>query len=422
MVSVSSLLRNNRNYRYMWAGQIVSEVGWHFNTVAVLSLVLHLTGKGAAVGAVMIARLVPMILAAPIAGVVLDRTDRRLIMVTAELCRALAAGMLLLTIGSTNLTLLFLMNGLLYFAAPFFTSGRSAILPRIVTADELHTANTIQQTTAWLTLSGGAMLGGWMVSRLGYHAAFIFDSCSFLFSAFCMWRLRSLTGSFRPEVAPHQPHWKRDIQEGLGYIRTTPLMLGIALGLIGWAGGGGAAQILFTLMAEQVFHRGPAGMGVLWGFAGIGLVIGAFVGYQLGRRLTFAGYRHAVWIGYLVHGLAYVWFALSGFFGAVAAITVSRIAQGANNVQNRTMLLRHVPDALRGRVFTAMDALQNITMVASLAIASVATTSFSPREIAVAAGVLSTLSAVPWAWLTFTGRLTEPPPSDRIPQTESLAD
>ena len=118
-------------------------------------------------------------------------------------------------------------------------------------------------------------------------------------------------------------------------------------------------------MAEQVFHKGPAGMGILWGFAGVGLVAGAVVGYQLGSRLSFHGYRHAIWIGYLVHGIAYVWFALANFFGAVVAITISRLAQGANNVQNRTMLLRHVPDALRGRVFTAMEAIQNITMVAS---------------------------------------------------------
>ena len=392
----------------MWAGQVVSEIGWHFNTVAVLSLALHLTGKGAAVGAVMIARLVPMILAAPVAGVVLDRTDRRAVMIMAEICRAVTAGLLLLTITDTSLALLFILNGLLYFAAPFFTSGRAAILPRIVSPAELHTANTIQQTTAWLTLSGGAMLGGWMTSAFGYHAAFAFNAFAFVFSAFCISKLQSLTGSFRPESAAERPHWMHDIREGLSYIRRTPLMVGIALGLAGWAGGGGAAQILFTLMGEQVFHRGPAGMGILWGFAGVGLVLGAVVGYQLGRHLTFNGYKHAVWIGYFIHGAAYVWFAVADFLGAVLAITVSRTAQGANNVQNRTMLLRHVPDALLGRVFTAMEAILNITMVASLAVASVATTRFTPREIAFTAGVLSTLSAVPWAWLTFSGRLKEP--------------
>jgi hypothetical protein len=258
------------------------------------------------------------------------------------------------------------------------------------------------------------MLGGWMTASFGYHVAFAFDSLSFLFSAFCISRLRSATGHFRPEAGPaRESHWLHDIQEGLRYIRTTPLMFGIALGIVGWAAGGGAAQILFTLMAEQVFHRGPAGMGILWGFAGVGLVLGGAVGYRLGSRLSFRGYTHAVWIGYLVHGVAYIAFAMADFLGAVLAITVSRTAQGANNVQNRTMLLRHVPDALRGRVFAAMEAILSATMVASLAVASVATGTFSPREIAFAAGVLSTLSAVPWAWLVFTGRLREPDDNSR---------
>jgi MFS family permease len=149
-------------------------------------------------------------------------------------------------------------------------------------------------------------------------------------------------------------------------------------------------------------------MGILWGFAGVGLVLGGFLGHYLGRRLTYRGYLHAVWIGYFIHGAAYVVFSLGTFLNAIIFITLSRVAVGANNVQNRTMLLRHVPDELRGRVFTAMDAILNTTMLLSLTIASYATGYFSPRSIAFVAGIFSTLSAVPWAWMTFTGRLPDP--------------
>lgn len=72
-----SLLRTNRNYRYTWFGQTVSEVGDHFNTIAVLSLALHIGGSGFAVGMVMLSRIIPAILAGPVAGVILDRADRR---------------------------------------------------------------------------------------------------------------------------------------------------------------------------------------------------------------------------------------------------------------------------------------------------------------------------------------------------------
>ncbi|MCX6622147.1 MAG: MFS transporter, partial [Acidobacteria bacterium] len=77
MASFGSLLRENRNYRYLWCGQVVSEVGDHFNSLAVLSLALHLTGSGLAVGGVMLARTIPAIAAGPLSAVILDRLDRK---------------------------------------------------------------------------------------------------------------------------------------------------------------------------------------------------------------------------------------------------------------------------------------------------------------------------------------------------------
>jgi hypothetical protein len=62
------------------------------------------------------------------------------------------------------------------------------------------------------------------------------------------------------------------------YMRGTPLLFGLAMVNVGWASGGGAAQILFSLFGEKVFHAGPLGIGIIWGFAGIGLLIGGSVG------------------------------------------------------------------------------------------------------------------------------------------------
>src|SRR5688500_20395350 len=98
MGSFVALLRDNRNYRWAWIGQVVGEAGTHFNTVAVLSLALHSTGKGSAVGGVMIARLAGGIAAAPVAGVILDHMDRRHVMLAAELMRAVLAGLFVVTV------------------------------------------------------------------------------------------------------------------------------------------------------------------------------------------------------------------------------------------------------------------------------------------------------------------------------------
>ena len=83
------------------------------------------------------------------------------------------------------------------FASPFFTSGRAAILPTIATNEELHTANSLTQTTGWTTLTIGAFLGGASVGGFGYQWAFAANALSFLVSALCISRLYLTAGGFR---------------------------------------------------------------------------------------------------------------------------------------------------------------------------------------------------------------------------------
>jgi len=104
--------------------QVVSEVGDNFNNIAVFALVMQQTHSGLAVGGVMLSRAVGILIAGPIAGVALDRFDRRRIMVASDLVRSVIALAFLLTIHERNVGLLLFLSGLLMFASPFFTSGR----------------------------------------------------------------------------------------------------------------------------------------------------------------------------------------------------------------------------------------------------------------------------------------------------------
>ena len=106
MTGFSTLLRQNRNYRYTWIGQVVSEIGDHFNNVAVFSLVLETTKSGMVVSGVMLARAIPAMLAGPLAGVVLDRLDRKRIMIASDLIRAVVAACFVFTIGRRGTWLL----------------------------------------------------------------------------------------------------------------------------------------------------------------------------------------------------------------------------------------------------------------------------------------------------------------------------
>src|SRR5206468_2379955 len=119
-----------------------------------------------------------------------DRVSRKNIMIASDLVRAVIVLGFILTVHESRTWLFYVWSALLAFATPFFTSGRAAILPTIADEEELHTANSLTQTTGWATLTAGALLGGWGAAKFGYTAAFLLNSASFVFSAWCIWRIR----------------------------------------------------------------------------------------------------------------------------------------------------------------------------------------------------------------------------------------
>lgn len=408
-----ALLRDNRNYRYTWLGQVVSEVGDHFNNIAVFALGMRYADGGVVVAGVLIARAIPMLLMGPLAGVALDRFDRKRIMIASDLIRAVVAMLFILAYQGEDRWPLYLLSALLMAASPFFSSGRASILPAIADEKELHTANSLTQTTQWATTAIGAFLGGTAVVGFGYEWAFFLNAMSFLFSAWCISMLRAPQGHFRAERAPLNNAAKlrpwHEYAEGIRYLRENPLLFGITLIGVGWATGGGAAQILFSIFGERVFHRGAAGIGEIWGCAGVGLVIGGIFAHWLGPRLSFAGYKRSVAIAYVVHGGSYVAFSLMpSYAGALVLIGLSRAAVAVSSVLNFSTMLRHVDDAYRGRVFATMETLTWSTMMISMLVAGVASTTVDPRVIGAVSGVLSSTTAIFWAWANWRGLLPEP--------------
>jgi predicted MFS family arabinose efflux permease len=413
MIDFLQLLRRNRNYRYTWMGQVVSEVGDHFNNIAVFALAMTLTGSGLVVTGIMLARAVPAVTVGPLAGVLLDRFDRKQIMIASDLTRAVFALGFILAITARQAWLLYLFSALLMVASPFFTAGRSAILPTIASEDEIHTANSLTQTTQWTTLTVGAFLGATVVA-LGYKWAFVFNALSFVFSAWAIWNLKAPEGKgFR---APRKNLTETEVvrpwheyREGLRYIRSVPLVMGIVLLAIGWATGGGAAQILFTLFGEVVFNAGATGIGVIYGCAGIGLLIGGVLGNRFGKKFSFEKYKLTVFVNYIVHGGAYVAFSRMPTLGlALLFIGISRAAIAVNSVMNYSYLLRTVSDQFRGRVFATMETLTWTMMMLSMMGAGIASTHYSPRAIGTVAGLLSSMTAVFWGWAHWTNRLPQP--------------
>src|SRR5882724_11967003 len=182
------LLRANRYFRRLWFGQVISELGNWFNFIAALGLVRVVSNKAPEVTTIiLLCRLVPFTLFAPLAGAFVDRWSRRTVMIVSDVARVAVALGFLLVRRPEDLWIAYLCTGLLSFFGAFFEAAKNAAVPNITGERDLLAGNALMFSSRFLLMSFGAALGGWTAATVGYQAAFVVNAISFLGSAISVW-------------------------------------------------------------------------------------------------------------------------------------------------------------------------------------------------------------------------------------------
>src|SRR4026207_1435748 len=182
------LLRCNRSFRRLWTGQVISELSNSFNLIAALGLVRVVSDAAPEVTTIiLIARLVPFTLFAPLAGAFVDRWSRRTVMIATDLLRVIVALGFLLVRRPEDLWIAYLCTILLSFFGTFFEAAKNAAVPNITGERDLLAGNALMFSSRFLLMSLGAALGGWTAAHVGYQAAFIINALSFVASAYSVW-------------------------------------------------------------------------------------------------------------------------------------------------------------------------------------------------------------------------------------------
>lgn len=404
-----TLLRGNRNFRSLWIGQIVSELGDWFNNIAVLALAMHLTGSGLVVTAVLLSRTAPTVVFGPFAGVFADRFKRRTLLLGADYVRAALALGFLLVISSERMWMAYVFGALLTAVSIFFTTAKNAAIPEICASRELLPSNAVTgSTTAIMQMLGGAV-GGLAVQGFGYKTAFVLNALSFLASAFLICQIRFPEVLSSPKVARRQSHsFLQEFQAGIAFVRSHPVILGLLFIGVGWATGGGAAQILFSLFAVDVYHAGESGIGLLYSAAGFGIVVGATVANWYFRNQSFAVTKWVIGFSMLLTGVFYSIFSLTHvLWKGLVWIALSRVMMGINHIIGTTLLMNLTPSEFRGRTFSTKETVVISTMVASMLLAGVGQHYAGPHTIALAAGTLTMLTGAVWLVANLAGVYSE---------------
>jgi MFS family permease len=397
------LLRREKDFRRAYLAQLIALGGDWFAIIPLLVLLPQLTGTGIWGAMVLAADTLVFALISPYAGTVVDRLDRRRVIVVANVVAGLAALLLVFVRSEATAWIALVAIGVVAAAKAFAQPAGAAALPNLVDPEDLATASVLNGASWGTMLAVGAALGGLVSGTLGFRACFVLDAALLLGAA-------ALTAATtRPFSDPSVPPRERrpvraDVAEAVGYARRERPVLALITCKSGPAFGNGALS-LFPLYGAAAFGLGPLGIGLMYSARGVG----ALAGPLLMRRwatdparlyTVLAGSMAVFGTGYLVLGVAPV------FWLVLLLLAVAHAGGGANWILSTYGLQTVVPDALRGRVFSADYTLATLIIAGSQVVFGLLSDVVPARELLSASGAVVLLYAGLW-WLA-TRRLRQP--------------
>ena len=401
-VGYIDLLKRNRSFRQLWLGQVVSQMGDWFDTIALYTIILNLTGSGRDVGLLLVARFVPSFFFGPLSGVIADRFSRRTIMIVTDVLRAVVVLGFLFVRRADQLWIIYVLTVLQLGLSTFFEPAKTAVIPSIVNDRELVAANAISSVTWSIMLTLGAAIGGVITGWFGTNAAFILDALSYLLSAWLIFnvRLPKRPPRERQKLSFAKAIGITDTIEGARYVKDRVRVFALLMVKPAWGLGGGILTLL-AVFGERIFPVGKSaatGIGVLFAARGIGTAVGPIVA----RRIAGEGDRRmqiTIGIAFLIGGVFYMAFgSATSFILALIVLGVAHMGGSILWVFSTVLLQRSVEDNFRGRVFAAELALLTLTMAASNYVTGELLDRFgiSPRVVTIGIGLLFVVPGIIW--------------------------
>ena len=351
-VGYLELIRTNVQFRRLWIGTLVSMLGDWFNTIALYKLIATLTGSPLALGAVFLSKMLPWALVSPLAGYLVDRFNRRRLMIVADLLRAVVVLGFLFVHKVEHIPWVYVLIMLQIVLGSVFNPAKNASVPNITHPRELLTANALSSATWSVMLALGAGLGGLATEWFGTDAVFILDSGTYLVSAYFIYRTR-IPQHTEPASQSGVSHAYTQILDGWRYMIHYPQIGRIALAKTTWALGGGGMVYMLTLLGESIMPAAQAtGIGLLFCIRGIGTGVGPILARNLfENRKTWPALLGSCVV---ISGLFYTTVGTNAaLIWIVIAIFSAHAASGATWVLSTVLLQERSEDRFRGRVFAS---------------------------------------------------------------------
>ncbi|MFP3389823.1 MFS transporter [Brevibacillus sp. SIMBA_040] len=355
-------LWRQHSFRWYWLGMFLSGLGDQFGWMGLTWFIMKKTGSSVAMGGVILAYMLPSVLAGLLAGVLLDRYDRRKLIMVDNVARGLIfiALVALLQVDQVPLFVVYVLIVIAGLLSPLSSAGAQTLLPRLV-PDKKHLvkANGVMESQWQIVYMFGPALAGVLISLIGEAYVLLIDAVSFFVCAICFSRLpKQLTQSASPAAAPTGnigPFLRSllaDMRTGYRYVFGQKQMVALILFTFLFNMSYGPIEVALPLYANQDLQGGSVALGMLWSSLAIGALLGS---------LFFSTINWKIPLGATLAGIIVAWGLTTLPLALFARLEVSMVAMALAgfcfspyNILYRSYLQKQVPDALLGRVMTSI--------------------------------------------------------------------
>jgi len=401
-----------RNFFLLWLGQIVSQLGDRLDQMALIGFIYARSpGSTWEIAKMLSFTIIPVFLIGPVAGVYVDRWDRRRTMYVCDFLRAaLVLTIPLFLFYTRHLSAIYLIIFIVFCVGRFFVPAKLAIIPELVPKNDLLLANSLVNTTGMIAAVLGFGISGVLVEKWGAQVGFYLDSLSFLFSGTLIFliakKFNFTTGSLS-SISPAavganitkvgieivdviKKSVLQEIKEGIIYfvknksIRFTTVILFVLFS------GLGAIYVVLIVFVQRTLHSATKDLGLLIMFLGIGLFVGSLLYGRFGQKvspfkvifgsLIFSGVMLVVFALVLPH---YPCFLVAGALSLCLGIMVSPIMIATN-----TIIHQASDNGMMGKIFSSLEIVMHLGFLLFMFISSFLAEKFSPGIILICVGVL----------------------------------
>jgi MFS family permease len=357
----------NRNFSLLWTGQLVSTVGSALTSLAASIYIFRLTGSALSVGLMLMATAAPSLLVGLFAGVFVDRYDRKKIMITADILRAILI-LLIPVLAPLNVVWLYVIVMLTSAIGQFFDPAHESLLPEVASDEDLAAANSLIAISQFGSTAVGFAAAGLIASAANINWAFYADALTFLFSAICVYLI-----SVKPIQAEEETSAAvviKNLRAGVRQLFSTPVLRSLfsiqVVVLISF----GLSNTLLLPFALKALNATEFEYGLQEGLTSIGFVVASLLMAKVFDRLQAGAWLAISFLGMGLVGVVYSF--LHSVPLAIALIAFSGFFNAPSSIGRRVIVQRNTPPEMRGRVSSAFFVARDVLFLIGMSAAGLA--------------------------------------------------